>query len=72
MAKNHFVHSIDRIEFHHGGRYDIGFWTTGKIKAYTDNNIVTITLNEDEAEDLSVEILKWIKKRKHIPVETGT
>jgi hypothetical protein len=60
---------IDRVQFHHGGRFDTGFWTTASILAFTKDSTKPIELSNDEAEDLDYVILKWLKKRLKVNIE---
>jgi len=59
---------IDKVRFYHGGQYDVGFWTNGKVDVVEESQMKTYELSGNEAEDLEYMIMKWLKKRLKVKV----
>lgn len=56
--------SISKLKFHHGGRYDVGFWVKGEITVFKEIGEEKFNLSVDDSEDLEYVILEWLKNKK--------
>ena len=63
------INSINNIKFNHGGRFDTGYWTTGKLSVFTNDSTEEIKLTPDQAEGLEYTILEFLRKNMKLKVD---
>jgi hypothetical protein len=53
---------IEKVQVHHGGRYDTGFWTSILVTVIEEDREKTYSLSANESEDLEYTIMKKVGK----------